>query len=89
MAAVLAAGFPLVAFLQAIHVYGQSMRQVADAEARLFRIYVHEPLIRDGVPGPQMAEELGDLIGDLLPLATPLLLYLHRNFLTRRRSSRT
>ena len=51
MAEVLAAGFPLVAFLQAMHVYGQSMRQVADAEARLFRIYVHEPLIRDGVPG--------------------------------------
>ena len=75
MAAVLAAGFPLVAFLQAIHVYGQSMRQVADAEARLFRIYVHEPLIRDGVPGPQMAQELGELIGDLLPLtdaAAPL-----------------
>ena len=82
MAAVLAAGFPLVAFLQAIHVYGQSMRQAADAEARLFRIYVHEPLIRDGVPGPQMAQELGDLIGDLLPLTAPLLLYLHRNFLT-------
>jgi adenylate cyclase len=82
MAAVLAAGFPLVAFLQALHVYGQSMRQVADAEARLFRIYVHEPLIRDGVPGPQMADELAGLIGDLLPLATPLLLYLHQNFLT-------
>jgi adenylate cyclase len=58
------------------------MRQAADAEARLFRIYVHEPLIRDGVPGPQMAQELGDLIGDLLPLTAPLLLYLHRNFLT-------
>jgi adenylate cyclase len=82
MAAVLAAGFPLVAFLQVIHVYGQSMRQAADAEARLFRIYVHEPLIRDGVPGPDQAEEMGDLIGDLLPLTSPLLLYLHRNFLT-------
>ncbi len=82
MAAVLAAGFPLVAFLQAIHVYGQSMRQAADAEARLFRIYVHEPLIRDGVPGPEQAQEMSELIGDLLPLTAPLLLYLHRNFLT-------
>jgi adenylate cyclase len=82
MAAILAVGFPLVAFLQAIHVYGQSMRQVADAEARLFRIYVHEPLIRDGVPSPQMEEELADLIEDLLPLTAPLLLYMHQNFLT-------
>jgi adenylate cyclase len=82
MAAVLAAGFPLVAFLQVIHVYGQSMRQAADAEARLFRIYVHEPLIRDGVPGPDQAHEMAELIGDLLPLTSPLLLYLHRNFLS-------
>ena len=37
MAAVLAAGFPLVAFLQVLHVYGQALRQIADAEARLFR----------------------------------------------------
>ena len=44
MAAVLTAGFPLVAFLQVMRVYGNSLRQIADAEARLFRIYVHEPL---------------------------------------------
>jgi adenylate cyclase len=81
MAAVLATGFPLVAFLQVLHVFGQSLRQIADAEARLFRIYVHEPLIRDGVPGMQVAEELGELINELLPLATPLMVYLHRNFL--------
>jgi adenylate cyclase len=81
MAEVLAAGFPLVAFLQVLHVFGQSLRQIADAEARLFRIYVHEPLIRDGVPGMQVAEELGDLINEILPLATPLMVYLHRNFL--------
>jgi adenylate cyclase len=81
MAAVLAAGFPLVAFLQVLHVFGQSLRQIADAEARLFRIYVHEPMIRDGLPGMQVAEELGELINELLPLATPLMFYLHRNFL--------
>jgi uncharacterized protein len=31
----------------------------ADAEVRLFHMYVHEPLMRDGVPGMQMAEEMG------------------------------
>lgn len=81
MSAVLAAGFPLVAFLQVLRVYGHSLRQIADAEARLFYLYVHEPLMRDGVPGMQMAEEMGDLITELLPLATPLMEYVHRNYL--------
>ena len=81
MAAVLDAGFPLVAFLQVLHVYGHSLRQMADAEARLFRIYVHEPLIKDGVPSTQMSEEMGELIGELLPQTTPLMVYLHRSFL--------
>jgi adenylate cyclase len=81
MAAVLAAGFPLVAFLQVLRVYGYSMRQIADAEARLFHLYVHEPLMRDGVPGTQMAEEMEDLISELLPLSTPLMEYVHRHFL--------
>jgi adenylate cyclase len=81
MAAVLAAGFPLVAFLQVLRVYGSSLRQLADAEARLFRIYVHEPLVMDGVPATEVAEELADLINDLLPLATPLMNHLHQHFL--------
>ena len=81
MAAVLEAGFPLVAFLQVLNVYGQSLRQLADAEARLFTLYVHEPLIRDNVPSTEMAEELGSLIEEILPQTTPLMVYLHRNFL--------
>ena len=81
MAAVLTAGFPLVAFLQVLRVYGHSMQQIADAEARLFHLYVHEPLMRDGVPGTQMAEEMEDLITQLLPLTSPLMEYVHRHFL--------
>jgi adenylate cyclase len=81
MAAVLTAGFPLVAFLQVMRVYGNAFRQVAEAEAHLFRLYVHEPLVRDGVPAVEVAEELSDLVVDLLPLTTPLMIYLHRHFL--------
>ena len=44
-------GFPLVAFLQLIRVYGQALAQIADAEVKLFHLYVHEPLMREGVPG--------------------------------------
>jgi adenylate cyclase len=81
MASVLAAGFPLVAFLQLIRVYGQAIAQIADAEVRLFHIYVHEPLMREGVPGLEMAEEMGTLASDLLPLASPLMDYVHQRFL--------
>ncbi|HEX8074089.1 MAG TPA: MerR family transcriptional regulator [Thermoleophilaceae bacterium] len=81
IASVLGAGFPLVAFIQLIRVYGQSLSQIADAETRLFHIYVHEPLMRQGVPGLEMAEEMEHLAGDLLPLASPLMDYLHQRFL--------
>jgi adenylate cyclase len=77
----LAAGFPLVAFLQLVRVYVQSMRRIADAEVRLFHLYVHEPLIRDAVPELEMAVEMGDLAADIMPLAAPLTEYLHNRYL--------
>lgn len=80
-ARVLAAGFPLVAFLQLVRVYVQSLRRIADAEVRLFHLYVHEPMIRDAVPELEMAEEIGQLAGDILPLAAPLTEYLHTRYL--------
>jgi adenylate cyclase len=62
-------------------VYGQALSEIADADVRLFHLYVHEPLIRDGVPSLQMAAEMEDLAADLLPLASPLMDYIHRRFL--------
>jgi adenylate cyclase len=81
IAAVLAAGFPLVAFLQLVRVYGQALAQVADAEVRLFHLYVHEPLMRDGVGGLEMAEEMEGLARQLLPLSSPIMDHLHQRFL--------
>jgi adenylate cyclase len=80
-ASVLAAGFPLVAFLQLTRVYGQALSQIADAETRLFHIYVHEPLMREGVPSLEMAEEMAHLGSDLLPLASPIMDYMHQRYL--------
>jgi len=80
-ARVLAAGFPLVAFLQLVRVYALSMRRIAEAEVRLFHLYVHEPLIRDAVPELEMAEEMGELAADVLPLTAPLTEYLHERYL--------
>jgi adenylate cyclase len=81
VSAVLSAGFPLVAFLQLIRVYGQALAQIADAEVRLFHLYVHEPLMRDGVPGLEMAEEMEGLAREMLPLASPIMDAMHQRFL--------
>jgi adenylate cyclase len=80
-AEVLNSGFPLVAFLQLVRVYAQSIRKVADAEVRLFHLYVHEPLMQDQVPPLEMAEEMGDLVADLLPVTSPLMEYMHNRYL--------
>ena len=63
IARVLAAGLPLVALLQLVRVYVQSLRRIADAEVRLFHLYVHEPMIRDALPELEIAEEMGELAG--------------------------
>jgi adenylate cyclase len=81
VAAVLGAGLPLVAMLQLIRVYGQAMAQVADAEVRLFHLYVHEPLMRSGSDGLQMAEEMSALTRDLLPLSSPVMDQVHHHYL--------
>ena len=81
VAAALAAGFPRVALLQLVRVYGQAIAQMADAEVRLFHLYVHEPLMREGVPGVEMGEEMQALASDVLPLASPIMERLHQRFL--------
>ena len=78
---VLASGFPLVAFLQLVRVYAQSIRRVADSEVRLFHLYVHEPLMQEGVPPLEIGEEMGSLAGDLLPVTAPLMEYMHNRYL--------
>ncbi len=81
ISAVLGAGFPLMALMQLIRVYGQSVAQIADAEVRLFHLYVHEPLLRDGMPGIEVAEQMNDLTARVLPLASPVMDHVHRRFL--------
>jgi adenylate cyclase len=79
--AALDAGFPLVALLQVVRVYGQALAQIADAEVRLFHLYVHEPLMRDGVPGLEIAEQIEQLAAALLPVTSPLMDLVHQRFL--------
>jgi len=81
IAAILNAGLPEPAFLQMARVYGQTLAQIADAEVRLIHLYVHEPMMREGVPGVQMAEAMEGLAAELLPFAAPFMRFLHGRFL--------
>jgi adenylate cyclase len=81
VATVLEAGLPLVAMLQLVRVYGQAMARVADAEVRLFHLYVHEPLMRSGITGVETADEMFELTRRLLPLASPVMDQVHQRYL--------
>src|SRR5579859_7293501 len=81
VAAVLDAGLPLVATLQLVRVYAQAMAQVADAEVRLFHLYVHEPLMRSGATGVETADEMLAITRQLLPLASPVMDQVHQRYL--------
>jgi adenylate cyclase len=81
VAAVLDAGLPLVATLQLVRVYGQAMAHVADAEVRLFHLYVHEPLMRSGATGVETADEMLAITRELLPLASPVMDQVHQRYL--------
>jgi adenylate cyclase len=83
VAAMLAAGLPADAFLQLARVYGQALAQVADAEVRLIHLYVHEPLMRDGMPNVEIAEEMEGLARELMPFVVPLLTYVHTHYLSQ------
>ena len=78
----LAAGLPLPALCSCVRVYGQAMAQIADAEVRLFHLYVHEPLMRDGVPSVEIAQEMEGMAREMLPFAVPFISYLHGRLLS-------
>ncbi|HXB65116.1 MAG TPA: adenylate cyclase regulatory domain-containing protein [Solirubrobacteraceae bacterium] len=77
VAAVLEAGMPEVAFVQIARVYGQALAQIAEAEVRLIRMYIHEPLMRDGMSGQQIAEQMDGIARELLPFTVPLMNFVH------------
>ena len=74
-------GFPRDALLQTVRVYGQAASKIADAEVRLVHLHVHEPLLRKGVSSEQIAEQMGGITEELLPLFSPVIDHLHRRFL--------
>jgi adenylate cyclase len=80
LASVSDAGLPIEAVMQLARVYAQSVRRIADAEVRLFHLFAHEPMIRDGLGAMEMAEELGELVNATSPVTVPLFEYLHGRY---------
>jgi adenylate cyclase len=81
VAAVLQAGLPEEAFTQIARVYGQALAQIAETEVRLFHMYIHEPLMRDGVPGREIAAQMDGMARELVPFIAPLMNWVHGRFL--------
>lgn len=79
--AVLDAGMPLGAVLQVIRVAAKSFADIADAEARLVRLYVHEPMLQDGADSDEISGVLGAMVQAVLPQMSPLFEYMHTRFL--------
>jgi adenylate cyclase len=81
VAAVLEAGMPEVAFIQIARVYGQALAQIAETEVRLVRMYIHEPLMREGMSGLQIGEQMDGIARELVPFTAPLMNFVHGRFL--------
>lgn len=81
VARALDAGFPLVAMLQLARVYGQALGRVADAEVRMFRLYVRDPMVRERSTSLEAAASVGELASQVLPLADPIIRHMHRRSL--------
>ena len=75
-------GLPPEAFLQLARVYAQAVGQIADAEVRLVHLYVHEPMMRAGIPSVEIGEEMEGMVSELIPFVVPLLGYLHDRLLS-------
>ncbi|MBK5231324.1 MAG: hypothetical protein JJE27_09160, partial [Thermoleophilia bacterium] len=81
VAEVLDAGLPLGALLQVIRVAAKSFSDIADAEARLFRMFVHEPLLEQGGTGEEISQVMGQMLERVLPHLSPMFDYMHSRFL--------
>jgi len=77
------AGLPEEALLQLVHVYDEALGRVADAETRMFHIYIHERLRAAGLSGAALTEATAEVSEGLQTLAEPAVLYFHRKGIER------
>jgi adenylate cyclase len=71
-------GFPDEGLVQVLRVYGDALGRVADAEIRLFHVYVHQRLRQEGLSGDELMDATEAAGGPLRDLVEPTVLYFHR-----------
>jgi adenylate cyclase len=71
-------GLPEDALLQLVRVLADALGRVADAENRLFHLYVHDRLRASGMPASEEIETLRAMVEPLMELIEPSILYFHR-----------
>jgi adenylate cyclase len=76
--AALDAGLPEGALVQILRVYGEALGRVAEAETRLFHVYVHKRLQQQGLTGAKLVERTEAVSVPLEELVEPTVLYFHR-----------
>ena len=76
--AALDAGFPEDALMQLLRVYGEALGRVAEAETRLFHVYVHKRLEQEGLSGAELTRQTESAGALLEALVEPTVLYFHR-----------
>lgn len=78
LAIALGAGVSEASLAELVRVYADSMRRVAEAEARMFHFHVHEQLRAEGLSGDELMEVSDAASGQLQALVEPAVLYFHR-----------
>jgi adenylate cyclase len=72
------AGLPEDALVQILRVFGEALGRVAEAETRLFHVYVHKRLQEQGLAGVELLDENEAVSRPLEELVEPAILYFHR-----------
>jgi adenylate cyclase len=71
-------GLPEDALVQIVRVFADSLGRVAEAESRLFHLYVHERLRADGLTGAELIDASNSVGEPLEELIEPAIVYFHR-----------
>jgi adenylate cyclase len=77
LGAALDAGLPEDALVQILRVYGEALGRVAEAETRLFHVYVHKRLQQQGLTGAELVEQTEAVSAPLQELVEPTVVYFH------------
>lgn len=81
--AMIDAGMPLPALLEASRVLGDAMRRFTQTEAQLMHEHVHEPLRAQGASETEIMRVTEAVMAGMAPVLDQMLVFVHRQYLLR------